>query len=211
MLSVFLIFMTDKISQLFEVCQQSYLRHNVRIQLPANTDPTKTYQWRYLKSLDKKFSQWGFDQDLEKRFIDITIDYCFENKLTKKGLAIFHQTNLMEMCYNKLVSESKNIENNIITLKNTHQWLKSQVGSKPLSNLLLRDLPWEYCNLTKWYLASKIPMLYLAISNVCKHALTKLQEQNSDERRLLPTHTKLFLMCSQKNLDKSILNLVNSW
>jgi len=67
-------------------------------------------------------------------------------------------------------------------------------GHDLLSSLLHRDDPDEYCNLVKWYKASRISRLYLALSKTCGKALVRLGRVNPEERSIIPPATSLYML-----------------
>lgn len=182
------------IMRTWQWCRDNYSRHNIRLAFPSNTDPTKTYQWRYLVALQRKFHEWEFTESLCKQFIAVAIDYAKQHRLLKKGLAIFHQNNLMNICYNHLNQKLKSNEFTISGLKRTKLWL-SCFGTNDLWKVLLRRGEiGGYTNIVKWYQANHLGDIYLALSKSCGVALAKLAESCPEERLLLPAASHLLAL-----------------
>lgn len=183
-----------RVHEVLDWCTDSYLRHGRKLTLPTNTDPTKTYQWRYAASLAKKFAEWEFDEETSKRFIDIAVDYSKSSRTLNKGLAALHQGNILNVCYERLKGESnRNVQIGDL-LTHTHNWLRQKVdGRDLLAALLQREIIGGYCNITAWYQATKLPPLYLALSRACWQALAILERENDEERQMLPKRTSLFI------------------
>ena len=188
----------DRIQTLWKWCCDAYLQRGHKLSFPRGTDPAKTYQWRYLEALGQKFVEWDFDDDLCRRFISVTAAYAKERGLVHKGLSIFFQRNLLQVCYDRLRAEEDRHASVLDSLASTHDWLAEQVhldGGRPLVDILLRRGGLgSYTNLIKWYQAGHITDLYLALSCACGVALVRLAKVDERERLLLPKATKLVLV-----------------
>ncbi len=184
----------DRILDVWSWCSDAYLRHGRRLSLPVGTDPTKTYQWRYATKLASKFTEWKLSEEASKKFIDIAVKIAKENQMLKKGLAIFHQNNMLTLCYEQLCVESESNKLHANSIKFIHAWLHEKCADRPVLEVLLdRNDPESYCNLTMWFQASRLSPLYLAISKACRKALEEL-ESHEDERSILPRSTELYLL-----------------
>lgn len=206
----------DDIMQVWELCSECYLQNGYRISFPSNTDPTKTYQWRYLKSIANKFIEWEFDEATSRQFIQVAIEHCRDQGVIRKGLAALHQGNMLQICYDKLQKQANSNKQNYDSVEYVHQWLSNQVNNDLFSTLIKRQNKHEYCNLTKWYQASKISRLYLALSKSCGRALRYLEANFPEERELLPRTTQLFMirsdfMKSEQNTANFITILKEEW
>lgn len=184
----------DQVQNVWDWCSEAYLRHGSRLTLPANTNPTKTYQWRYARAITNKFNEWNFDTDTSRKFIDIAAKRAKECGLLHKGLAILHQHNMLQICYEELQQEERHNHDNISLLRGMKQWVDSQIGdSDPLSIMLSRANNRSLCKLTIWYKATKLSPLYLSLSQSCRTALSRIQESFPDERRLMPSAPQLYV------------------
>lgn len=199
---------TEHIEQVWHWCRRAYLRHGINLSFPKNTDPTKTYQWRYLSALATRLEEWEFDDRLSVRFVDTVVGYAKRRGLLRKGLSIFQQSNLLRVCYEQLRIADANEQANIETVARTRRWLESQRKSLSLVSLLLqRDTIGAYPNIVKWFQAGMLTPLYLALSRSCGTALLKLERQNETERALLPPASTLlllrteFLNCPERKLE----------
>jgi hypothetical protein len=182
-----------RIWSLWEICQQAYLRHGRKLQFPSDTDPKKTYQWRYLSRIAEKFDEWDFDEQTIEKFIEVAVRHAKEVGVLHKGLAALHQKNLMELCYESLQSEEETSNQQLAALRVTKNWLVGKIGKKdPVKVLLARPEVDSWPNLILWYQANKISKLYLALSRSCYKALHTLEKQNSDELILMPKTSDLY-------------------
>jgi len=173
-------------------CSDAYLRHGIKLRLPECSDHTKTYQWRYIKSLTKKFNEWEFNTGTCLKFIEIAVKYAKELKVLNKGLSIFHQSNMLNICYKKL-TESTDIDGNMTSrLISGHNVL---AGVKDKQGFLLkRQDSLSFRNITNYYMSRLICSEYLALSKSANKALRTLASNDPQERQLLPSDAALYLL-----------------
>lgn len=208
---------TDQVWKVWNWCSDSYLRHGIRLAFPKHTKPEKTYQWRYCRALVAKFGEWDFDDDTAVRFIDIAVKHAKNIGMLRKGLAIFHQSNMLHVVHDMLHAESMLYVQSLDTIGATHKWLRQQIGDgQPCEMLLRRSKAGALCNLAIWYHANKIPALYIALSKSCYRALATLEKQGMDERDQLPKATDLYRLRSDfvqdiNNLKQARCILGDDW
>jgi len=183
----------DQIWKVWNWCSDSYLRHGIRLSFPKNTQPEKTYQWRYCRSLAEKFDEWDFDDETSVRFIDTAVKHAKKIGVLRKGLAVLHQGNMLDVVYSLLQEEATLYSQSIDSIQATKRWMDQQIGSNPpLEVLLHRERDGAFCNVTIWYQANKLSALYIALSKSCCKALAKLKKLELDEREMLPKVTDLY-------------------
>jgi hypothetical protein len=187
----------ERIMTVWDWCSEAYIRSGFKLQFPAKTDPTKTYQWRYARAIANKFNEWDFDDPTAKQFITIAIAHTKEAGVLRKGLAALHQSNLLEICYKKLQSMSDDTCQSIDSMRLIRDWLDKRSNGDLVGTMLHRNDVDELCNLVKWVNASRISPLYLSLSRSCGRALARLAKSNLEERELLPKTTKLYILRSE--------------
>lgn len=187
---------TDRIYTIWQWCRDAYLQHgNRRLSLPPETDPTKTYQWRYLESLNKRFTEWGLSDKLCKEFIKTAVCYAKERKLLNKGLTIFLQNNILGECYERLRKYADCVTDIVSILRKTKLWIDNQVkesNNDLVALLLKRKRIGSYTNIVCWYQSGHISDTYLSLSRSCGVALAQLETIDKTERKLLPSSYELF-------------------
>jgi len=178
--------------QIWQWCSDAYLRYGHRLALPANTDPCKTYQWRYVTAISGKFDEWGFDDQTAQKFINLAVEYAKKINMLWKGLAVLHQNNMLDKCYEMLQNEIDTNNHIIEGLKRSKDWVDRQTNKTSSIDILLsRPNEDAFCNLTMWYRSNKITDLYLALSKKCCQALTMLDKV---ERSVFPSKSHLYMM-----------------
>ena len=181
---------------IWQWCSDAYLQHGYKIRFPENTDPVKTYQWRFVKSIADKFNEWEFDEATMKKFIKIAVSQAKLKGVLKKGLAALHQSNMLNICYDILTSEKNANDSILSTLEPIKKWYDSQVGSDPLRTLLQRNGYDTMSNIVTWYQAKRLTDHFIALSKTCIKAVMRLQNDQV-EARLLPTPVSLYLLRSE--------------
>jgi len=190
-------------------CSDAYLLNGQRLKFPAKTKPQHTYQWRYIKAIAARFAEWQFDDDTCRKFIDLATKYAKDKGVLHKGLAVLHQSNMLDICYKMLQREKDSDKQSLGSLEFIHKWLMRQFGDVDHVGVLLQRPHAEaMCNLTQWYRAHRISELYLAVSKSCCRALARLAESHPDERQMLPKRTKLYLL--RCDVAKDIATLKNA-
>lgn len=183
----------DRIEQVWNLCCEVYAKHGRILSFPAGTNPHKTYQWRYLKKLTQKIEEWDFDNETSKILLDIAVGYIKEKGLLHKGLAALLQSNMLEVCHDRLKKQQNNNSQSIRSLEHVHHWLRSLTKGEDLYPILMnRKDRYSLRNITIWYQSSKLSRLYLALSKSCCKALVSLATINPHERSLLPKSLELY-------------------
>lgn len=181
-----------EISALWDVCKEAFQRRSINLTYPTGTDFTRTYQYKYLQSLQRHLSDWHFDDDLTIAFIDIIAGYAKKHNLLKKGLAIFFQRNVLDICraeFKRRIEEQRSV---LSAVSNVKVWLEQQCQSEHSSLMLIlikRQNKRAYPNIVKWFISGQLPAVFLAISRSCIRALSKL---SAEERCLLPKDSSLY-------------------
>ncbi len=62
---------SNRIKEVWLWCTEAYLRCGRKLSLPEGTDPAKTYQWRYVAAIAKKFEEWDLSDEAAQKFIGI--------------------------------------------------------------------------------------------------------------------------------------------
>jgi hypothetical protein len=173
-------------------CFESYLRNGIKLRLPIAKNHTQTYQWRFVKSITKKFIEWKFNQETCRKFIDIAVSHSKELGVLTKGLSVLHQHNMMNICYAKLKQESERSDHTQKKLADTHIFLNGLKTNDPKSYLLKRPHQKALPNIISLYLAKQITVEYMSISKLITNILNDLENTREDERSILPTDASLY-------------------
>lgn len=196
----------DKILKVWDWCSDTYLRHGIKLSFPKHTEPSKTYQWRYCRSLAEKFEEWGFDDETSRRFIDTAVKHAKNIGVLRKGLSVLHQSNMLDVVYGLLQNEADHDDQSIESLIHIKKWFDLQInGRDPVQALLERQIEGGFCNIVTWYQASRLSPLFMSLSKSCCKALNRLKKQDEDERSLMPQVTDLYRLRSDFTHDVNCL------
>jgi hypothetical protein len=192
----------EDILKVWRWCHDTYLQYGIKISFPANTDPRKTYQWRYAHSISLKFNHWKFDEDTAKTFIKMAVIQAKQKGILKKGLAALHQNNLLDICYRIVTKQNMTRTNDLDALLLDKKWFDKQMnGVLPLNILLNRSSSRSLATITQWYQSHKISDLFISLSKNCLKAVSRLQ--NTIDADLLPKQTSLYLLRQDFLVDSS--------
>ncbi len=186
----------SNIDTIWQMCTQAYLQiGNRKLAFPAQTDRTKTYQWRFLERLNNKFTEWKFTDALKKEYIEAAVTHAKQYKLLDKGLALLHQSNIMKLCYKHVTDKVQRVENSLDTVIRVRKFLVEQMPNGiTYKGLLHRQSIGSATNLTRWYQAGHLPALFIAISRSCGLAVSELAKSDINERKVLPNDSSLFIL-----------------
>lgn len=170
--------------------------------LPKNTNPQKTYQWRYATKFVDLIKEYNIDWKTAQLIIIYAVNYIKEkekNSLKTKGLWILTRKDLIDIAYKKAL-EIDNKDNKIIdNIKNSYSFSKNnnfEFGKSENGNLP---------NIIKWYDNKNICVQYIALSNSCNETIKKLDDI---DRSLLPSNDELTMIRINYFLDKENLNKI---
>jgi hypothetical protein len=184
-------------AQVWNWCYSSFSKVGHILRFPKHTDPQKTYQWRYVTKLAQTLEEWDFDDDTSQVFIDHVAAYAKEKRLLNKGLSICFQSNILQVCHDRLSVSDKRAKSGSCLLEQTKAFLDNhRIKGSILKGLLDRSTPDAFFNIVTWYDAGEIPKLFMALSKSCTNALSKIGKVDQDQRSMLPTRSELFILAS---------------
>jgi hypothetical protein len=198
-------------------CQEAFAAQGVKLTFPKNTNPQKTYQWRYVTKLAQKIDEWELDKPTARAFINIAVGYMKEKKLLHKGLSVFFQGNMADVCYDRMQKHTSAADKRTEQLRIAHEFVVSRCNSKSAVALFLnRESFGKLRNIVRWYKNGDITDIYLATSTACTEALAKLAIVAPNERLLLPTESELYCLAINLTKDgnfrtKAKIILDNDW
>lgn len=204
------------VQKVWNWCREAFLKNGRRLSLPKNTDPQKTYQWRYATRLADQLEEWEFDDQTSKMFIDVAVSYAKRNHLLNKGLSAFFQSNMLQICYDHIEDHDDMTKSRIIRLSESVKYVNVRRSGRSYLETLLDNDKHVHANIIEWYDIKKITTLYLALSQSCTVALSRLKRDNPGHRELLPCTAELLCLRTDVSDDidlkrKSALVLGNDW
>ncbi len=180
-----------ELDDLWQMSVDAFAKYNIVLKLPKHTDGHKTYQWRYLTKMNANLKKWRLERDEIKQFLSIAVDYARQNRIAFKGLSLFHQNNILQVCYDKLVARQSYRRRMLKNLREMEIWFKSQIASKDAVAVCLeRANSVSMCNLAKWYQSAKINPLFMAMTKPCMLAMDMVGDL---DKALLPSKAELVL------------------
>jgi hypothetical protein len=189
----------------FSYCQDIYKEYNFDLRFPKSRDVKKTYQYRYLLAICKKFTAWGLDGNEVKRFLRIAINNSFKHKTIKKGLSALHQKNLLEISYEQLISASTDKKQAASTAEMVLAYLVKFCGIEaPESVLRRRENIRSNMVITNLYQAGKISVEFMAVNDICRKIVIGAIDGEEQDAMFLPTLGKIYKINTESlsNKDK---------
>lgn len=180
-----------ELGDLWQMSVDAFAKYNIVLKLPKHTDRRKTYQWRYLAKMNSNFKKWNLEKDEIKQFLSIAVDYARHNRIAFKGLSLFHQTNILQVCYDKLVAKLQYRRRMLRNLRDMKAWFAVQTAEGDVITVCLRRANnVSMCNLAKWYQSAKINPLFMALTKPCMLAMDMVGDL---DKALLPSKAELVL------------------
>ena len=168
----------------FKYCENKFSEVGFRISFPKDTDPKKTYKWRYLEHFVRKVDEWEISDDTACQIIGAMVDHAANKKQLKKGLSLLASDQILEIGYKSIRRKQVDSKNLVETIKKDVQTVH---GQDPLGKTAPRALP----NVVKWHIQNKVSDLYLTVSKSCRRAISELDEV---ERDMLPSGKEFLLL-----------------
>jgi len=151
--------------------------------IPKDTDPKRTYQYRYAAKFMKNMD--GVPWDTIKKIVYYAVEYAKENdqkSVYTRGLWILTKSNIVEIAYKRAKEENNKSNLDLKKLLNSKKFAqdngydleKSEDGGFP--------------NIVKWYDTGKISLTFLSMSESCKNAMLKLDDV---DKGMLPNQNEI--------------------
>lgn len=199
----------------FCICQDIYKAYGINLQFPKARDVKKTYQYRYLVAICKKFLAWNLDLPEIKRFLAIAIGNSFKHKTIKKGLSALHQKNLLQISYEQLISYDNTMSQTEKVTNAALDFIRSYCSNgDPRALLTRRENIRSNMVLTSLYQAGKINVEFLSINDLCRTITMEAISRDMQDKMFLPTLGKIYSINSNLSSNKdNFLNflIIKKW
>jgi len=195
-----------KIWKIFKYCQDKFRKAGISLTFPKNTDPKKTYKWRYLVGFVKKLEEMEASTDAIHQLIEAIIKYATKNKQLHKGLSLLTSERVLSECCDVIlqghISEDKLIDR-----------VKADYKLVAHADLLGKKYARGMSNIVRWYIEGNISEVYLSLSEKCHEAMIKLDKL---ERCMMPSGKELILarmdiLSNHKLKGKIKRAMLNDW
>lgn len=197
----------NEIWELWQKLQTAYYKYGCGLNLPKNTDPTKTYQWRYVVQLCRKLHDWDFDDALTTRYINELVQYAINRGLLNKGLSVVCQANILDKIYKNMKYSTQNIDVLLNLLNSNHEMLLDDSNGNVLE--YLTNVTNKRHMITNLYETGKLSEQYMCLSRNCTSALSKARVGN--EIYLVPSAKKMLnLRISLSDLDNEFKQILGT-
>lgn len=172
-----------RIFKVFKYCKDAFKNAGINVSFPKNTDPKKTYKWRYIIKFIQKVDELGMSANIMRRLIDEVAKYASKQSRKHKGLALLVNEQVLSMCCDNMADIDKQ---NIAIVDRIREHHNKVRGVDLLSKTHKNGLP----KIVKLYMQGEISELFLAISKKCHEAMMRLDKT---ERSMLPSGNELVL------------------
>lgn len=197
----------QRIINLYRIFKNEMRKYGRSVSFPKNTDPTKTYSWRYLNNFLNNYDKLlQLEDDEFPIVVEEIVAHAKQRKWLNCGLSILNKVDIVKVCCDRFQRDINDEEQLIISIKKAHAFLKRKLKGQDIKLfdlLSYRQSRRAYCNMTSWYNAGYLTIGYIAISKTCKNVIRSL-DKNNDELNLYPTARQFmsirFRLISKKNI-----------
>ena len=189
-----------KVWKLFKYAQSSFGRAGINIAFPKDTDPKKTYKWRYLFKFAQKLDELQITNEVACRLIDAVATYAVRSKQLHKGLALLVSDSVLETCCKDIERCDKSRDTIIDRICKDAKFVRV---NDPMARSSEHGLP----NIVKWHMRGLVSELYISLSEKCENAIIKLDKV---ERSMLPSTKELALTAAATMKDVRIKHKIRS-
>ena len=185
--------------------QKALLKYGRSVDLPSNTDVTKTYGWRYIQSFVNNINKLEVVDNIPF-IINALVEHAYKQKLLHRGFAILNKVNLLEFVVNAAQKDVSNKRGRLEDFKRAMNFLRDQSGDTKLDDVLNRRVRMgSYTNLTKWFEQGHINKEYIALSKAC---INVMQKMDRVERQVLPLPIELLKIKHKLLADKEFVDKI---
>lgn len=178
----------DEVTNIYDCYRRAMASVGWQVQLPINTDPSKTYAYRAIKKFVDQTKEWNLDPVVVRALVREVVLYGKRNGLLRKGTALLNMKSVLQICQDYLSGEITKAELLVNDIDRTKHFIDRHTNGDITSTLMSKLRKDGYTNLTQWYRSGEIPLSFISISAGCRKALNLL---SSDERVLFPSDEKL--------------------
>lgn len=191
-----------RVEQAYTVLRRILRQFGHIVSLPKNTDPSKTYSWRYVQRFVDSFDTLGLDESNMPEILEAVVIDARNKGLLKCGISFLNKVDLLEASHKKLVRDVNDETQAFGNIERSHNFLIEQLASEENEDynsikqlLLAKKNKRGYANITRWLGSGQISKGYLAVSKVCKRVMNQLDTQQLESfptsRQLLMTRMKI--------------------
>jgi len=161
--------------------------------MPANTDPKKTYQYRWVNAFLMRLSEWQItDDNLVKKMVYAVVRYAMEHKLLRMGASILSMQKVLAICYEDILKERKALVEFASELSSSHSFVLHECGNPVNVARLTQKLKLGgYSNVIYWMKMNKISVSYAALSSDVMSALNAVAKSDPGQRSEVQSNTEL--------------------
>lgn len=181
--------------------QSAMYKAGRNIRMPEGTDPSKTYQYRWIKKFaDRTVNEWHLDMRTTKLLVESLVAYGKRNKLLNQGAGLLNSNMAVDLCVQTLETSINKSSTILLSLISSKMYLeRSKLMS--IEQLASSRRVGGYSNIFCAYDSGMLSLEYIALSRVCSNALNLINEV---ERSNFPSNRALFGIRARLLLDKEI-------
>lgn len=179
----------DEVTTIYECYKRAMASVGYNIQLPADTNPDKTYAFRAIKKFIHQTKQWNLNTDITRALVREVVLYGKQHGLLRKGTALLNMKSVITICHNYLANQVTRTNALVVDITRTQKFIDHHIINGDIVGTLVTKINRDgYSNLVLWYRSGDISISFISISSNCRRSLNLL---SPDERANFPSDEKL--------------------
>jgi hypothetical protein len=176
-----------RVIKAYRLFRDSMRKHGKHVAFPKQTNPKKTYSWRYISNFLDKYDEEGLTDENMRDVINAVVKEAKKKNCLRYGVSILGKIDILE-------SYEKSLENNLLFESKLLDGIissKSFVDSKGpdwYSSLSGRKNRWSFMNMTMWFDMGLISADFVSTSESCGSVLKIV---SGHERGVLPSDNEI--------------------
>jgi hypothetical protein len=178
-----------KIAKLWSIYQSAmWYVAGRRVNLPKNTDPTKTYQYRWMQGFDKQLHVIGAGDALAEKMIYAVVRWAKSRNKLQMGASILAMQKVLQICHESLIKERHAVVDFGRELLDSKNFILRECGGHLRLEVLVQQKAGGYANIVYWLKSNKVSFNYASLSRICHDALNVIERRDPDQRREMPSN-----------------------
>jgi len=204
---------SQRIIKAYKILQSIMGQYGKKISFPNNTDPRKTYSWRYLSKFIDRYDQLELGDQVMTDVLGAMVTEAHNKKYIGCGVSLLNKVDIITVYHKTLETEIDIMKKQLANIKKSFDFLdQKEKELKQDKCTLLANRPHKksYTFLTRWYDSGFLSIEYIMVSKSCRQVLKNL---GKDERLIFPKFgdlMKIYLKLTREEIKEQICKILGN-
>jgi hypothetical protein len=126
----------ERLFQIFEIFKKQLRKFGRNVSLPKNTDPRKTYSWRYLENFLTRYEASELGDEILECAIAAIVSHAAKFGRLNRGIAILDQKDIIKIAKEKLEREVEREQTEITRIRDSHNFVISALSGEKVHRFM---------------------------------------------------------------------------